>query len=230
MGASVVDLMARAAKTESGHQCSFCEQELYVGSSIVVLTIVGPPTTVQGVQTFEVLDDEGDYAYYPHHFHEDCWVELYNNCHSRTSDKKPVTHPGESVECDICQSSILGDEKFGKARLGELQISLRQPNGKSSLSLKRTDSSNICLACIANINSTDVTMWEDAPDQDGECEEGLQERCWRMGCKKQCRYDLSCRNCGEKSISVIKHGGLWERANQVEHCTGCSHKSTYRDV
>jgi len=177
--------------TETELQCPQCDKNIHLGEEVVVLRVIRPegfdPAT--GVTFSDFLDEEeDDFLYTPFTFHRACWAEVFTDYEESIKDDKPVLAAGGVVECDGCTSDIMRGEVTGLVTPGTLVLSRRRPNGEPALGLSAvTASLYICIACLVGINTSHLEMWEGL-SQDGECDNGLKERCWRTGCQHKCKY------------------------------------------
>ncbi len=192
----------------TGHSCGACGEALGFGQEIVCLRVHRIAENEQGCFLYDELDDEdGDFVYAPYFLCTNCWDEdgeaLIDTQHGVVPDK---AHP-LLRQCDVCQSSILSGELIGLMESGSLVPDERQPE-TTTIAVTFQNSSNdvyyICTVCLNALNTEVREYWEEDVRNDGECAEGLEERCWRNGeCEHVCKHERAWQWASENTTSPL---------------------------
>lgn len=180
----------------AGCLCVSCESELRIDEEVFLLRVVRASFDGTKLEYFDLIDDEGHYAYEPAFFNFGCWEEEHEQVQDIQEDVPPVQHDAGVILCDICESDILQGETMGLLEIGEVRVAERSPNNQRTAHFVPIGSAeHLCIACLKHLedNRTDP-IWqnefEPAPDIE-VCSEGILARCWRAG-----KCDCPKRICG----------------------------------
>lgn len=189
----------------SGHSCGACGNNIKLGEEIFFLHVHRLVSNEQGVFLSDELDDGGDYVYVPYFLCVNCWDE---DC-TALMDTVHGVHPDKTFpylrQCDVCHSSILSGELIGLLESGALFLSEQQPLGfRCAVNFHSAgDPYYICTVCMNALNTEVREYWEEDVRNDGECPEGLEERCWRTGeCQHVCKHERAWQWASENTTSV----------------------------
>jgi hypothetical protein len=134
----------------------------------------GNPPTITIVQA-----EDDDYLFEPYFLDLECWEDILKELKEKVKDEPPTVHPEAVLECCMCGSSVLDEEYIGAATPGEIMLSSRRPDDRSTTVFQANGQPDIyCLHCFALIDSEELEMWEGV-SQNGECLTCLNVRCWR---------------------------------------------------
>jgi hypothetical protein len=182
MGAELI--VTLPGHQETGQICSDCgkavefNEETWLLQVMIVHQHGGVPVLADAV---DEESDDGDYLYEPHFFCTSCWNTMYEAHRRDIKDDLPVPDQHGSFECAACGSDIRSGELVGSAMLGEFLISNREPSGVRGPKFFSSKNPDIlCLHCISLLNSELIEMWPGGVSLYGECQDCLQQRCWRV--------------------------------------------------
>jgi hypothetical protein len=125
--------------------------------------------------------EDGDFDFEPYFVDVECWEDLVKELRDKANDFPPTVHPRGVIECGVCGSSILPEEFFGAATIGELKLSQRRPNDRSAVRFHANGPADaICLSCLTYGNEEELELWDpEILTQNGECSDCIHVRCWR---------------------------------------------------
>lgn len=185
----------------SGHTCGACGENIRLSQEILCLRVHRIYEN-DGVFLYDILDEEGDFTYAPYFLCTSCWEEdqvgLMDTMHGVHPER---AHP-HLRQCDVCQSSILSGELIGLLETGGLYMDERQPEGteRSVMFLPQGDPYYFCTYCLNMLNTEVREYWDEDVRNDGECPEGLEERCWRTGeCQHVCKHERAWQWASENT-------------------------------
>lgn len=184
--------------------CSSCAEDFGQGDEVVLVKIVRgqqvrDPAVPSGLrkEAYDEIDDQGDYRFDPYFMHFECW-ELIAEEHSESiADLPPIWDDDTQALtfCCFCRNSIRAWEVFGLVLFGEVDASLRSPNGEhGNIKFRLVDDSEpqeVCLSCLRKISDDTLELWDNLSDH-GECADCTHLRCWRTDynpCKCPCAHE-----------------------------------------
>jgi len=192
--------------SSSGHTCGACEEEIKLGQEIFCLRVHRIYENEEGVFLYDQLDCKGEYVYLPYFLCTDCWEEdqedLANTIYGAVPDK---AHP-HLRQCDVCMSSVISGELVGLIEFGALHLDERQPDSgeRSVLFLPRGEPYYLCTCCLNTLNVECREYWDEPVRNNGECELGVEERCWRTGeCEHVCKHERAWQWASENITSPL---------------------------
>ena len=183
-GAMGAELTTTLPENETGQICSDCGIHVDYGDETWLLQIMlvhqhaGIPVLTDAV---DEESNEGDFLFEPHFFCPTCWNVMYEQHRRDIADDLPVPDQRGSFECAACGSDIRVGEIVGAASFGEFQVSNRAPSGvRGPKFISKKNSDILCLHCVSLLNSERIEMWSEGISMYGECQDCLQQRCWRV--------------------------------------------------
>jgi predicted nucleic acid-binding Zn ribbon protein len=171
--------------------CPSCGENIDFDEEIYLVQISSARYENGNLVITPVTSKDGDYDFDPYFMDIECWEDLVKECRDKANDFPPIVHPKGIIECGVCGSSVLPDEYFGSATIGELKLSERRPNDQSAVRFKANGVMDvICLSCLTYGNEEELELWEpEFLTQFGECSDCIHTRCWRGDvCGCTCHY------------------------------------------
>lgn len=165
------------------HSCASCGEAISYTEEVFLLSVVQAQLINGRVEYYDLLDDEGDFAYTPYFFEFSCWESIEEDLRDRAKDVPPIMDELSLTECAACESDIRPWETMGLISFGELHSSQRTPAGPTTVFADMGDKHHICIACLYVLNDVGQ-FWVNSMNQGypgyRTCEEGIHARCWRM--------------------------------------------------
>lgn len=175
--------------SSTGFSCIQCGERVQFAQETVVVVIAMAQLTEQGmVYTPLVVDaaTDHDFLFEPIYLCEGCCSGHMEQLEEIVRDIPIVEVPTSITSCRSCTAGINQGEVVGKMTCGEVHRSKRSPNcqsGGTTFVEMDNDPIILCVSCINRLNSDVIDeMWSEPVQQNHECPEGTQMRCWRTGC------------------------------------------------
>jgi hypothetical protein len=154
----------------SACDCSRCGKSIMYGESSVEV-LVG----ILDDYGFQLaLDDDNELEFDPVYYHENCWLETYDDTSNSVKDV-PTTTPANSIlTCSVCGCGIPIDEQFCRLRRGMVARSVYCPNGEQADEFEAntgvSDILVLCLSCfhMAEINNESACEEDTGDEQEDD--------------------------------------------------------------
>jgi hypothetical protein len=173
------------------HPCAYCGDEIGFTDEVYLLKIVQAQLINGRIEYYDVLDNEGSFAYEPYFFEFQCWEALVEELTELKHDEPPITDTQALLDCDACESDIRPWEIFGLAAFGELHTSQKTPDGRPTTVFEDLNSyQHLCISCLYCMNTDNQyypIIHGGLPDEQ-HCENGIHSRCWRWPGMCSCRH------------------------------------------
>ena len=173
---------------ETDHACAKCSDAILLTYEVYLLRVVIPVVSTDGgLEYMDVEAEDRDYMYEPRYFEFGCWEDVRDNLREDLENAPSIQDDKAILDCGICESGICRGEYLGLATWGEVRCSQRMPEGEATHIFELEDISPfpICISCLSKMND-EICLWDDPVDQEGSCDEGTHQRCWRQGCMDVC--------------------------------------------
>jgi len=182
------------ALCQTQQACGACGEDFHACDEVLLLQVVRVHLVQNGgqyeVHFASVLDEQGEYLYYPYFLDIGCWEEQLQAL--KEEEAEMVKASNAICHCKVCGSDILETELVGIINYVEWEVSDREPQGKVEIEYTVGGAPDIlCTQCLRTLNNSVLEYWDSFDISNcGECEEGTEERCWRSGeCTQGCKKD-----------------------------------------
>lgn len=173
--------------------CSACDEKLSFTEEVVLIQVIQPVLHEGGVVYHHpVVDEYGDYLYWPHVLHFSCWENIYNEVQEMVENAPPIEDHYSPWKCGCCGSGIRSNEYALSWALGEYHASRRQPQTgdarpRQNLRFEQAcDPVLMCLYCANLLNDHSLRLWDEGVTMNEECTDCQLLRCNRYaacGCR-----------------------------------------------
>ena len=173
---------------ESGEHCPKCSDPIYFTDEVFLIRVVRPELVpFQGIEFQDELASDGDYMYPPQLVCFECWENVAEDMANEERNPYVTVMDDRAIlECSFCESGIRAGEVMGIATFGEIERPERSPEQALTPVFQACtkEPTIICVSCMRRLNSDPdlLELWNAPIQEEDECEEGTDNRCWRYGC------------------------------------------------
>jgi len=147
---------------DSGQRCSICGEALLLTEEVFCLELRQAWVEGGELQTFPLLDADGEPEFTSYIFHFECWESATHELGEQVEDIPALTSLEKLLECTECGNSITAWDPYCAVTFGELHASKRRPSGAPAVHFTGLSRPlPLCLVCVARLIDECFDDWED---------------------------------------------------------------------